>query len=103
MGEELSRRLTERDDMLSYVFTLLGHGKTCITACQFLEDLLQARREVLNLASIRECPHSTSQQLYTSRVPTVLVRLHYTSQQPWLGRYLCEIFNIFSFITFTHI
>ncbi|KAK2190340.1 hypothetical protein NP493_84g05051 [Ridgeia piscesae] len=53
MGEELSRRLTERDDMLSYVFTLLGHGKTCITACQFLEDLLQARREVLNLASIR--------------------------------------------------
>ena len=57
MGEELSRRLTEHDDMLSYVFTLLGHGKTCITACQFLEDLLQARKEVLNLSTISEYLH----------------------------------------------
>ena len=88
MGEELSRRLTERDDMLSYVFTLLGHGKTCITACQFLEDLLQARREVLNLASIRECPHSTSLPMATVYLPTAMKTTSYSRQTSCLVTYI---------------
>ena len=51
-GEELGREIAEHDDVLDYVFTLLGHDKTCLTACQFIEDLLQARKQVLNLNSI---------------------------------------------------
>lgn len=52
IGEELARGLTEREDILNYLFVLLTHDKTCLNACQFLEDLLQARRTVLNLQSI---------------------------------------------------
>ena len=51
-GEELACQIAEHDDVLDYVFTLLQHDKTCLTACQFLEDLLQARKQVLNLNNI---------------------------------------------------
>ena len=53
-GDELAEKLALHDDCLSYLFTLLAHEKTFITACQFLEDLLQARKSVLNLTSISE-------------------------------------------------
>ena len=53
-GEEIGRQLTEHEDLLNYVCTLLAHDKTCLTACQFLEDLLQARRQVLCLSTIRK-------------------------------------------------
>lgn len=52
LGEDLAKELTVHDDILNYMFTLLAHEKTCLTACQFLEDLLQARRQVLNLTSV---------------------------------------------------
>eukprot|EP00918_Siedleckia_nematoides_P024820 GHVU01053597.1.p1 GENE.GHVU01053597.1~~GHVU01053597.1.p1 ORF type:complete len:770 (-),score=71.82 GHVU01053597.1:2839-5148(-) len=52
IGEDLAQNLTERDDILNYLFVLLTHDKSCLNACQFLEDLLQARRTVLNLQSI---------------------------------------------------
>ena len=52
-GDKLAKQLTEDDDLLAYTFNLLAHTKTCLMACQFIEDLLQARRNVLNLHSIR--------------------------------------------------
>jgi Trpc4-associated protein len=51
-GEELAASLTKHEDILNYMFTLLTYDKTCLTACQFLEDMLQARRQVLNLNNI---------------------------------------------------
>ncbi len=53
-GGELSEKLTQDEVLMQYVFTLLTHKKTYMTACQFLEDMLQARRNVLNLNSVRE-------------------------------------------------
>ena len=52
LGERLTAELTVHEDILTYCFRLLAHDKTCLMACQFLEDLLQARRQVLNLQSV---------------------------------------------------
>ena len=54
IGSDLSEKLTENADLMQYVFSLMAHKKTYMTACQFLEDMLQARRQVLNLNTIRE-------------------------------------------------
>ena len=71
-GDELSQRLASHDDHLSYLFTLLTHDKTFITACQFLEDLLQARKSVLNLNTIRECLHLSTYGLRFFKMGQVL-------------------------------
>ena len=54
IGETLGKKLTQNNDMMMYVFTLLAHKKTHMTACQFLEDILQARKTVLNLNTVRK-------------------------------------------------
>ena len=46
--------LSEQDDFVSYVFTLLAFDATAHTAAQMIEDVLQARRSILNLTSIRK-------------------------------------------------
>lgn len=51
-GDALAKRLTEFDDILNHVFTYLAYDMTCLTACQVLEDFLQARQTVLNLSTI---------------------------------------------------
>ena len=52
IGESVTKDLSQHEDILNYCFTLLAHDKTYLMACQFLEDMLQARRQVLNLNSI---------------------------------------------------
>ena len=42
----------EDDDVLNYVFTLLSHTKTFINSCQLIEDMLQSKRQVLDLHRI---------------------------------------------------
>jgi hypothetical protein len=44
--------LMEDDDVLNYVFTLLSHTKTFINSCQLIEDMLQSKRQVLDLHRI---------------------------------------------------
>lgn len=51
-GEKLAKELSETTDSLSYIFSLLAYDKTCHTACQFIEDLLQSRRGVLGLSTV---------------------------------------------------
>ncbi|KAL8560898.1 hypothetical protein ACOMHN_059082 [Nucella lapillus] len=52
MGERVAGKLLECDDILNYVFTLLAHKKTYISACQLVEDMLQSRKDVLDLHRI---------------------------------------------------
>lgn len=52
MGEHVAGKLLECDDILNYVFTLLAHKKTYISACQLIEDMLQSRKDVLDLHRI---------------------------------------------------
>ncbi|XP_005093557.1 short transient receptor potential channel 4-associated protein isoform X2 [Aplysia californica] len=40
------------DETMNYLFTLLASKKTFVNACQLVEDILQHRREVLDLHSI---------------------------------------------------
>ncbi|RUS72825.1 hypothetical protein EGW08_019418 [Elysia chlorotica] len=40
------------DDTMNYLFTLLGSRLTFVNACQLIEDILQHRREVLDLHQI---------------------------------------------------
>lgn len=54
MGDQVTCKLLESDDVLNYVFTLLAHPKTFINACQLIEDMLQSRKDVLDLHRIRE-------------------------------------------------
>lgn len=51
-GERVTLKVLSKDDVLNYIFTLLAHKKTFIAACQLLEDMLQIRREVLDLHKI---------------------------------------------------
>ena len=51
-GEEIAQGLMVHMETYNYMFTLLAHDKTCMPACQFLEDLLQSRKQVLNLTQI---------------------------------------------------
>lgn len=41
LGEKVARELTDQQDFLSYLFTLLANEKTFLLACQTIEDLLQ--------------------------------------------------------------
>lgn len=52
VGEQVTCKLLESDDVLNYVFTLLAHQKTFVNACQLIEDMLQSRRDVLDLHRI---------------------------------------------------
>ncbi|CAH1779910.1 unnamed protein product [Owenia fusiformis] len=51
-GEEVADLLTQHDDVVMYLFTLLCHNKTALTAMTMLEDMLQQRRQVFNLTRI---------------------------------------------------
>ncbi|XP_061163195.1 short transient receptor potential channel 4-associated protein-like isoform X1 [Saccostrea echinata] len=53
IGEQVTAILMADDEVLNYVFTLLAHQKTFINACQLIEDMLQSRREVLDLHRIK--------------------------------------------------
>lgn len=52
IGDKVTAQLMASDDVLNYVFTLLAHQKTFINSCQLVEDMLQSRREVLDLHRI---------------------------------------------------
>ncbi|KAK7115154.1 short transient receptor potential channel 4-associated protein-like isoform X2 [Littorina saxatilis] len=52
MGDQVTSKLLECDDVLNYVFTLLAHEKTFINSCQLIEDMLQSRKDVLDLHRI---------------------------------------------------
>ncbi|XP_041375962.1 short transient receptor potential channel 4-associated protein-like [Gigantopelta aegis] len=52
IAEKVSHELLTNDDIINYIFTLLAHKKTFINACQLIEDMLQSRREVLDLHRI---------------------------------------------------
>ncbi|XP_033753998.1 short transient receptor potential channel 4-associated protein-like [Pecten maximus] len=52
IGDKVTAQLMANDDVLNYVFTLLAHQKTFINSCQLVEDMLQSRREVLDLHRI---------------------------------------------------
>lgn len=52
VGESLTSDLMSNDDVMNYLFTLLAHKKTFIDACQLIEDMLQSRKEVLDLHKI---------------------------------------------------
>lgn len=54
IGEQVTSLLMVDDEVLNYVFTLLAHQKTFINACQLIEDMLQSRKEVLDLHRISE-------------------------------------------------
>lgn len=54
MGDQVTSKLLECDDVLNYVFTLLAHEKTFINSCQLIEDMLQSRKDVLDLHRISE-------------------------------------------------
>lgn len=54
VGEKIIAKLMECDEILNYVFTLLSHKKTFINSCQLIEDMLQSKREVIDLHRIRE-------------------------------------------------
>ena len=54
IAEKVSQELLCNDDTINYIFTLLAHKKTFINACQLIEDMLQSRREVLDLHRISE-------------------------------------------------
>lgn len=53
IGEQVTSLLMVDDEVLNYVFTLLAHQKTFINACQLIEDMLQSRKEVLDLHRIK--------------------------------------------------
>lgn len=52
IGDRVIDMLMENDDVLNYTFTLLAHSKTFINACQLIEDMLQSKRQVLDLHRI---------------------------------------------------
>ncbi|KAK6185324.1 hypothetical protein SNE40_007584 [Patella caerulea] len=52
VGEKVTSELMKSDDIMNYVFTLLAHPKTFINSCQLIEDMLQSKREVLDLHRI---------------------------------------------------
>ncbi|KAL5022171.1 hypothetical protein ScPMuIL_001326 [Solemya velum] len=52
VGEKIISKLMECDEILNYVFTLLSHKKTFINSCQLIEDMLQSKREVIDLHRI---------------------------------------------------
>ncbi|XP_046354542.1 short transient receptor potential channel 4-associated protein-like isoform X1 [Haliotis rubra] len=52
VGERVTTELMRSDDTLNYIFTLLAHQKTFVNACQLIEDMLQSRKEVLDLHRI---------------------------------------------------
>ncbi|VDI28622.1 Trpc4-associated protein [Mytilus galloprovincialis] len=52
IGDHVINILMEDDEVLNYVFTLLSHTKTFINACQLVEDMLQSKRQVLDLHRI---------------------------------------------------
>ena len=54
IGEDLATKLSNDEGLLQYVFSLLAQKKTHMTACQFIEDMLQSRKTVLNLNSMRK-------------------------------------------------
>ncbi|XP_056008894.1 short transient receptor potential channel 4-associated protein-like [Ostrea edulis] len=53
IGDKVTSILMSDDEVLNYVFTLLANQKTFINACQLVEDMLQSRKEVLDLHRIR--------------------------------------------------
>ena len=54
IGQDLSDKLSNNEELLQYVFSLLSQKKTHMTACQFIEDILQSRKTVLNLNTMRK-------------------------------------------------
>ena len=54
VGDQVTSKLLECDDVLNYVFTLLASQKTFVNSCQLIEDMLQSRKDVLDLHRIRE-------------------------------------------------
>jgi hypothetical protein len=56
-SQGIMQELADRDEHMDYLFSLLTQDKTYLTACQFLEDILQARKNVLNLKNISTCYH----------------------------------------------
>lgn len=52
IGDQVINMLMEDDEVLNYVFTLLTHKKTFINSCQLIEDMLQSKRQVLDLHRI---------------------------------------------------
>lgn len=56
-GEQVTTKLVDEDDVMDYVFSLLAYDETCLTACQLIEDMLQARNTVLNLNLITNLRH----------------------------------------------
>lgn len=54
VGDQVTSKLLESDEVLNYVFTLLASQKTFVNSCQLIEDMLQSRKDVLDLHRIRE-------------------------------------------------
>lgn len=52
VGDQVTNKLMDNDELLNYVFTLLAHPKTFVNACQLIEDMLQSRKDVLDLHRI---------------------------------------------------
>ena len=54
VGDQVTSKLLESDEVLNYVFTLLASQKTFVNSCQLIEDMLQSRKDVLDLHRIRK-------------------------------------------------
>ena len=54
VGDQVTSKLLESDEVLNYIFTLLASQKTFVNACQLIEDMLQSRKDVLDLHRIRK-------------------------------------------------
>ena len=52
VGDQVINVLMEDDEVINYIFTLLAHNKTFINSCQLIEDMLQSKRQVLDLHRI---------------------------------------------------
>ena len=56
IGPKVASGLSEMDDLLSYLFSLIAYKKTYVNACALIEDILQSRRTVFNLTHVGESP-----------------------------------------------
>lgn len=78
IGEQVTSLLMVDDEVLNYVFTLLAHQKTFINACQLIEDMLQSRKEVLDLHRISKYTPVMSLVLPTRGINQHIVSLMLT-------------------------